>query len=191
MTETGILMGAPPSSSTATLGASAVVLVVLLAGVLIVVLACLRQPRDAPAEPYSRGWQWAWAFVFLVNLPIPLIFGSEATEGVGRFTMLAGVAVVWLIGHFIVSRVSAIRAQLLVGGLCVAISQGFPIAHVLAGLMAFDAVGVSPVGTLSPPASFAVTLLTAALLAVAALTVGFALHAIAFATDKLSVRKQM
>lgn len=192
MTETGILMGLPSSRGSGALGASTVVLVVLLAGFLVVLLACLKERLDSRARSCScsRVWLWAWGFVLLINLPIPLIFGSDVTKGIGAFGMLAGIAVVWLMGHFAVAHVCTIRMPLLVGGLCVAVSQGFPVAHIVAGMLALDTVAGGIDGAQSVPVVFAVTLLTAALLAVAALMIGFAFHATVYTIKKLARRNQ-
>lgn len=182
MTENGILMGAPPSAA-AGAGARVTILFVLAVGFLIVLIGVsICRGASARAGPHdtssdSHGWLWGWVAVFLANLPLPLLFGFAVTSGNSTLGMLAGVAVVWLIGHFAVARVRPIRTPLMFGGAVIAASQVLPLAQIVAGMLAMTAVTGRDVGLQSAPDGFAVTLLTAALLAVAALALGFVFHA--------------
>src|SRR5262249_44423570 len=122
MVDTAILMGGPPTSGMAG-PARIIFLFALSAGLLIALLPCLscggwsgartetQEPSDSPRE-----WLWGWGVVFLLNLPLPLFFGFLLTSETATFGMLAGVVVVWLIGHFAVSRVREVRGALVVGG---------------------------------------------------------------------------
>ena len=190
MLETGILMGLPPANGPGS-GARIVIVFVMSASLLIALISYLMSGgwsgvrTDAPdALTCPTGWLWGWAVLLLFNLPLPLLFGFGMTSGAGTFGMLAGVGVVWLIGHLAIARVSEIRDPLLVGGIIVALSQVIPVAHIFAGALALAAITGSDVKNLdSAPAGFAVTLLTAALLAVVALMIGFVLCAVVGALE--------
>ncbi len=181
MNRTGILMGLPPGDRPATGGAVVVfVLFVLLIGFVSVLVACVNQWRrsrelGARAVPCDCNWLWGWGAVLLVNLVVPLWFGATVTANGGQMGMCLGVIVVWLLGHFAVARLSALRGPLVVGGVVVALSQYVLIGHIIAGLIALSAVNQVADGPLTNASAFAVTLLTASQLAVVALVIGFPL----------------
>jgi hypothetical protein len=146
------------------------------------------QPETTSRAPpsHSRELQWGWFVVLLANLPVPLFFGFLVTSMAGAFGMIAGLVVVWLIGHGFVARVSAVREPLMVGGAFVALSQLIPLVQFVAGALALHAItGRDLVRALAVDGcvaamfadGFAVTMLTAAFLTVVALAVGFVLRA--------------
>lgn len=181
MTHTAILMGLPPGDRPATGGAVvAFVLIVLLVGFSSVLVAYVKQWRKSRALgvrafPCGSGWLWGWAAVLLANLVVPLWFGSSVTANCGQMGMCLGILVVWLLGHFIVARLNRLRGPLVVGGVVVALSQYILIGHIVAGLIAMSAVNQVAEGPMTNARAFAVTLLTAAQLAVAALAFGLPL----------------
>lgn len=195
MTETGIMLGIAYTSSAAA-PARIVIAFVLSAGLLLMVLAHLlcggrsgaqAEPQSAPDHP--REWQWGWFVVFLFNLPLPLLFGFGMTSRAGTFGMLAGLGVVWLIGHRAVAHVREVRAPLMIGGVVVAFSQFLPLLQICAGALALVAVTSHDFDKVeSAGDGFAVTVLTAALLAVVALVIGFGLCAAIWAADALERR---
>lgn len=123
----------------------------------------------APAATSARGWQCGWGIIFLMNLPLPLLLGCEATRKGGLGGMLAAVAVVWLAGHVAVSRLPSARGSLVLGGGFIALTQGFPLLQGLAGYCALSAVGYQLDERLTDRTAFAVTVLTAGELVAAGL----------------------
>src|SRR5262245_53675031 len=132
MSETGILMGMTYTDSATSV--RVVIALVMSAGLLLAVLAYLlagdwfgsrADAPDAPARP--REWLWGWFALLLFNLPLALMFGFGTTSAAGTFGMLAGVVVVWLIGHHLVARVREVREPLMIGGVIVGLSQVVPI----------------------------------------------------------------
>ena len=121
----------------------------------------------------SRGeWQWAWLAVFLMNLPLPLLFGFAVTSSGGGYGMLVGVGAVWLIGHVAVARFHFQRGAIVFGGAFLAVSQLLPLLQIAAGMAAMTVAAFNPHRSFANELAFAVTLLTAAQLAVAALGLG-------------------
>lgn len=158
----------------------------LLIALLLGLVARYRSRTGTEAQAAADNvceWPWAWVVVLLLNLPVPLLLGFAVASQVSALGMLAGIVVVWLAGHFFVTRVREVRGTLLVGGVFVGISQVLPITQVVAGLAAIEVL--TRRGQLESPAdAFAVTLLTAALLAVVALVMGLVLRAVCWLLDR-------
>jgi hypothetical protein len=81
--------------------------------------------------------QTAWFFAVLINLPIPLMFGFSFTaEGAARLGMLIGIAAVYGTGAWICLHRPEEMWRLIVGSVFTALSQIWPILHMLVGMVA-------------------------------------------------------
>jgi len=76
--------------------------------------------------------------MFVVNLPIPLIFGFDVTDESRWIGMLFGIAAVYLCGFWGCNVMPRIMYRLNIGSSLVAVSQFFPILHIIVGSMAVD-----------------------------------------------------
>ncbi len=74
-----------------------------------------------------------WMAVYLVNMIIPLYFGTMVTGPAGRVGMVFGILLVFSLGCWVCfgSRWAVLRV--VYGGWIVAASQFFPILHIFAG----------------------------------------------------------
>jgi hypothetical protein len=129
----------------------------------------------------------AWWFVFVLNLPLPLLFGSSMMRTAGWLGMALAALVLMAAGTLACRLRRRLGQTLVVGGTLVALGQLMPVLQVVAGLFGMSAG--KALGVLSPsaddlgPASitseaggFVVTFVTGGLLIVASLTVGLFLR---------------
>jgi hypothetical protein len=95
---------------------------------------------------------------------------AEAAAG-RRIGLVLAVALIWLLGMFWLGRTAPLRRHTLVGGICVAATQVYPILHFIAGLVSMMIMSWllrQPVDEIGLPrqmtelAGFLVTLLTGA-----------------------------
>jgi hypothetical protein len=86
--------------------------------------------------------------------------------------MIVGMLAVWLCGHLVVTRVASVRGVLLLGGVCTALSQVFPLLQIVAGATALEAVPLHESGPEVEAAAFVVTIFTAGQILVVALICG-------------------
>jgi hypothetical protein len=132
----------------------------------------------------------AWALVFLGNLFVPLLFGWGMTGDGGHIGIVLAILLMWCLGHRVVDSYRTIRGPLLTGGLCVGLSQVVPSIQFAAGMVG---VGIAsrmfhdgPPGHdpdiafphLTEAGAFVATLLTGAMLMIAAALVGLLLRTI-------------
>jgi hypothetical protein len=130
----------------------------------------------------------AWVLVFLGNLIVPLLCGWQMTGSGGHVGIVLAIVPMWCLGHYVVDSYRTVRGPLLAGGLCVGLSQVVPVIQVIAGLVG---VGIAsrmfhdaPPGQdpdiglthLTEPGAFVATLVTGALLLVAAAVLGLLLR---------------
>ena len=80
--------------------------------------------------------QSAWLLAVLINLPIPIMFGAGVVVGPARFGMLLGTVVVYAVGVWLCLVQSGIMWRLILGSLLTALSQFWPVLHMLVGLIA-------------------------------------------------------
>ncbi|WP_152051697.1 hypothetical protein [Tautonia marina] len=90
--------------------------------------ADLSRPRKG-----TPGLLVGWVIVFLVNLPIPVMFGSALTEGNARIGMTVGTVALGLVGGLFCQRSYRIALALTAGGVAVAITQVIAIPQFIAG----------------------------------------------------------
>lgn len=120
----------------------------------------------------------AWAAVLAANLPTPLWFGHGCTRDGGRVGMLAGVGLIWFLGHVACRYQPRLASVVIPGGWFVAPTQVWPILHVLAGTIAVWAasLGARQAGGLPQVSgdarAFTATLLTAGMLLTVAVVCG-------------------
>lgn len=93
---------------------------------------------DRPTDPSrprkgTPGLLAGWVIVFLVNLPIPVMFGSALTEGNARIGMTVGTVALGLVGGVFCRRSYRVALALTTGGVAVAITQVIAIPQVIAG----------------------------------------------------------
>jgi hypothetical protein len=92
-----------------------------------------------------------WTVVVLVNLIVPYLFAEGMTGPMGGWGIFLGVVLVLLFG--ILASLALPMAVLLTvrGGVFVALSQFFPVIHLMAGLLSIDvyrSTGIIPAGQL-------------------------------------------
>ena len=81
--------------------------------------------------------QSAWFLAVAINLPMPLMFGFSFTaEGAARLGMLIGIAAVYGTGVWICLHRAEVMWRLIVGSAFTAISQIWPMLHMLVGIVA-------------------------------------------------------
>lgn len=91
----------------------------------------------------SDGLSWrraAWGAVVLLNLPIPLMFGMSFCKGESVIGMPIGILIVLLAGLWCCRRTPKAMSMLNSGAIITALSQFWPIAHIMIGSIA---VGIS------------------------------------------------
>ena len=122
-----------------------------------------------------------WGIVFALNSIIPLCFGWDVTRSGGRIGMAAATVALWLLGHFVCVKSADVASVLVGGGSCLAMSQVFPIVHLVAGAIALRLCGVpilnetmvfGPIGEIR---CFMVTMVTGLQLAMVACAFGYPL----------------
>ncbi len=80
--------------------------------------------------------QSAWFLAVAINLPAPLMFGfSFTTAGAPRLGMLIGIAAVYGTGVWICLHRAEVMWRLIVGSLFTALSQIWPMLHMLVGIV--------------------------------------------------------
>ena len=80
-----------------------------------------------------------WPLAFAANLPVPLMFSSEITRDTGSMGMAAAVALCLVAGWYVGRRNPWNAKRLVVGGGLVALSQVFPLLHVIVGMVGYEA----------------------------------------------------
>jgi hypothetical protein len=131
----------------------------------------------------NRNHFIVWPIVFALNLIVPLLFGGSMLRERGMIGLSVAVAFFLIAGWYICYMSPFISIRLLVGAGITAISQLFPIIHVLAGLIAvatLSKLGLATdendvgIGTISSEAGgFMMTMITGSIIAAFALIVGF------------------
>ncbi len=96
----------------------------------VIVSGRTRAPRT------DLRWHLAWAVVFGANLIVPLMFGWPMTRGAGRVGLVLGIALMLSLGHWLCSRYARVRFPLVAGGVCVGLSQCWPMLQIWAGIFA-------------------------------------------------------
>jgi hypothetical protein len=153
-------------------------LLVLFAGYLLALLLCLKQGRNSGEDSRSRWsgkWLQDWSLLILANIPLLLFLGLGCTTDSGKIGMVGGIALVWVVGYFSGVCLSAVRKPLVVGGVSVAGLQFMPCIHLLAAVLANDALTGST-ARMAMEDAFWVTLLTAVQLVLVALLGGILLR---------------
>ncbi len=92
-------------------------------------------PRD---RTKSSRWQIAWSVVYGINLIFPLLIGWFLANPTGRLGIVIAILLMWLIGHLAVARSVRFRFTLVAGGICVGLSQVFPLLHYFAGTVGLE-----------------------------------------------------
>lgn len=129
----------------------------------------------------STDWRRAaglWTAVFAANLPVLVAFAVNVAAGGGWVGMLVAGVAYWLAG-LVVVQLEAVRPILLVGSAMVALTQIFPLLHVVAAVVAanlwerlsgerLDLDGDEPTQRLSEVGGFVVMVLMCGLLLVVA-----------------------
>ncbi len=105
----------------------------------------LAESPDAPLSAFQKPWNLhlAWALAVLFNLPIPVMFGTTVTDvGAPGLGMVLGVAIIYLAGIWCCKKQAGVMWRLIVGSVFTAISQIWPVAQILTGLVA---MGISKI----------------------------------------------
>ena len=95
--------------------------------------------QQSPSTFFQKPWvvQSAWFLAVAINLPAPLMFGFSFTAaGAARLGMLIGIAVVYGTGVWICLHQAAVMWRLIVGSVFTALSQIWPMLHMLVGIVA-------------------------------------------------------
>ena len=81
--------------------------------------------------------QSAWFLAVLINLPMPLLLGFDATaDGAARLGMPIGIVTVYGIGVWICLHRAEVMWRLIVGSIFTALTQIWPVLHMLVGIVA-------------------------------------------------------
>lgn len=94
---------------------------------------------QSPSTFFQKPWvvQSAWILAVAINLPVPLMFGFSFTAaGAARLGMLIGIAVVYGTGVWICLHQASVMWRLIVGSVFTALSQIWPMLHMLVGIVA-------------------------------------------------------
>jgi hypothetical protein len=126
-------------------------------------------------EQWDRAAEWTG--LYAANLVIPLLIGRVATAYGGGLGMLSAVVAVWAAGLVVCARTVRLSGILFYGAGVVALCQMVPVLQIVAGyfaLRAWSAVGgaLDEGGVKSEVGGFAVTLMTAQPLLLAAFVFG-------------------
>jgi hypothetical protein len=118
-----------------------------------------------------------WTDVYVANVFLPLVIGGLVTSNGGSLGMLCAVLTIWAVGLVVCTRAARLGRVLFAGGKVVAVCQLFPVLQVVSACCAFwawNAVGgtLNRGGLMSEVGGFAVTLLTAQPLLLAAFVFG-------------------
>jgi hypothetical protein len=137
----------------------------------------------------------AWAVVFLVNLPVPVMFGSSLTEGNARLGMIVGTALLGLVGGVFCQRSYRICLGMNSGGLVVALTQVVAIPQFIAGMIGLTvstALGLAEPNFDVPryemtlwAGGFVTTIVTGALLMGLALGIGLVFQLLGLGRERL------
>ena len=79
-----------------------------------------------------------WTVVVLVNLIVPYLFAGGMTGPMGGWGIFLGVVLVLLFGIWASSALPMGVLLTVRGGVLVALSQFFPVIHLMAGLLSID-----------------------------------------------------
>jgi hypothetical protein len=130
----------------------------------------------------------AWVFIFAINMAVPLLFGSQMTQQHGRLGMSVAALLLLVFGCFICAANRKLAVALLAGGALVALTQLFPILHIIAGMLGMGAGQALGHATLdddngpsqitSEAGGFIVTFVTGGILMAVSLCTGIALQSI-------------
>jgi MFS family permease len=144
-------------------------------------------PDPDPSSRRARAWTYgAWIFVCAINMAVPLLFSATLTEEHGRLGMLLAVVSFFFCGCFLCAFQRGLALAVIIGGVIVALTQLFPILHIVAGWIGMavgDALGLADFGTgdqsprlLNELGGFVVTLITGGILMAIATGIGLAIQ---------------
>ena len=94
---------------------------------------------QSPSTFFQKPWvvQSAWFLAVVINLPMPLILGLDATaDGAARLGMPIGIVTVYCTGVWICLHRAEVMWRLIVGSIFTALTQIWPIVHMIVGLVA-------------------------------------------------------
>jgi hypothetical protein len=126
--------------------------------------APLSRPADPPPNPYAAPqaelhspasrWQLfadgalrSWVIVFLLNLPFPILLGWQICDRDGQVGMVTMLALMLAFSSWLVSANRWYGRRLIIGGICVAVSQFFPVLQFYVGMLGMyfvEALGLPP-----------------------------------------------
>jgi len=141
----------------------------------------------------------AWPILLALNLVMPLLFGLPMIRSNGKIGVVFAVATFVITGWFTCIYRPQLSKRLLAGSAVVALSQFFPILHMIAGTIAFSIaarigqaeeggdLGLDQIKT--EFGGFLVALLTGGILTVCALAIGYGMFAIFNARSNASLAK--
>jgi hypothetical protein len=92
-----------------------------------------------------------WTVVVLVNLIVPYLFAGGMTGPMGGWGIFLGVVLVLVFGILASIAFPMVILLTVRGGVFVALSQFFPVIHLMAGLLSIDvyrSTGIIPAGQL-------------------------------------------
>ena len=87
-----------------------------------------------------RGWQLFWIFALCLNLIVPVLLALNITKEHGRAGMMAGIFVLWVAGHFACGKNRKLTYSLVTGSFVFALSQFYPVAHLVTGILSLSFV---------------------------------------------------
>jgi MFS family permease len=144
-------------------------------------------PDRDPLSRRARAWTYgAWIFVCAINMAVPLLFSATLTEEHGKLGMLLAVVSFFLCGCLLCAFQRNLALAVIIGGVIVALTQLFPILHIVAGWIGMavgDLLGVADFGRgddsprlLNELGGFVVTLVTGGILMAIATGIGLTIQ---------------
>ncbi len=102
---------------------------------------------DKPTSFTAHERQFLWPVALAINLIVPVMFGLLVTEHGGRIGMVAGIVLLWYLGHRICVINDALGRALVVGGFIVATTQLIPVLQFVSGIVSVGSVVALRLGT--------------------------------------------
>jgi large-conductance mechanosensitive channel len=144
-------------------------------------------PDRGTSSRRARAWTFgAWIFVCAINLAVPLLFSATLIEAHGKIGMMLAIVSFFFCGCCLCAFQRDLALAVIIGGVFVALTQLFPILHIVAGWIGVavgDALGLADFGSgdksprlLSEFGGFVVTLITGGILMAVATGIGLAIQ---------------
>ena len=106
-------------------------------------------PVGGTSPSAGMGVYIAWIGIFVLNMAVPLLFGSSITQQHGKLGMSAAALLLFAAGCFICAANRKLAKTLIAGEILIGLAQLFPILQIIAGMIgmaAGQALGLAEIG---------------------------------------------